>query len=84
MLQIIQIFDDLSSDSEGVPSIRPYAHKLYWMGVILTLDSPSDIRKYKIERRYFGSETEVRQLMSRRKDFSKEAVAKVKIEFIAA
>lgn len=45
---------------------------------ILTLDAPGDIRRYNINSAVL-SETQVRALLGRRVDFSKEAVKNVKL-----
>ena len=42
---------------------------------VLTLDAPGDIRRYTINKTAL-SEEQVRSVLSRRLDFSKEAVAK--------
>ena len=68
--------------AESDISLRPAYSKLLWMANILTLDSPADVRRYKLPP---GSltEAEIRALMAVRVEFSKGAVAKVKIDAIS-
>jgi hypothetical protein len=48
---------------------------------ILTLDAPGDIRRYNIQATVFDEAT-VRKILSRRSDFSKDAVSKVKLNIV--
>ena len=67
--------------ADGDTSLNIAFSKWRWIANILTLDSPADIRRYRMPKAYFD-EHQVRQLMALRTDFSKEAVLRVKIEFI--
>lgn len=49
---------------------------------ILTLDAPGDIRRYAIPAGSLDEDT-VRRILSRRIDFSKEAITKVRITVIS-
>lgn len=67
-----------SVDARAVPALKDVLAPLLYAVKVLTLDAPSDIRRYRFPASVF-SEEQVRKLMQRRVEFSKEAVAKVRI-----
>ena len=67
--------------ADGETSLNIAFSKWRWIANILTLDSPADIRRYRLPKAYFD-ENQVRELMALRADFSREAVLRVKIELI--
>lgn len=79
MFAIQGIFESLVA--EGEASLNSAFSKWRWIANILALDSPADVRRYRLPRAYF-EESQVRELMALRSDFSKEAVLRVKIELV--
>lgn len=75
---LVDCFDALTLDGEL--SVRPHCAKLHWIAKLLALDAPADIKRYAVPRELFVEETQVRAILARRIDFSKEAVARVKID----
>ena len=65
--------------ADGDVSLSSAFSRWRWIANILTLDSPADIRRYRLPKVFF-QETQVRELMALRADFSREAVFRVKIE----
>jgi hypothetical protein len=59
-------------------SVRDYMAGAVWGATIVSLDQPSDIRRYKIPSDVFTADT-VRALMRQRVEFSQEAIRGVKI-----
>ena len=59
-------------------SVRDYMEGAVWAATIVSLDQPSDIRRYKIPSDVFTADT-VRALMRQRVEFSQEAIRGVKI-----
>ena len=73
------MFESMVSESDR--SLRAAFNRWQWISNILALDSPADIRRYKLPKAFFD-ESQVRELMSLRIEFSKDAVARVKLEII--
>ncbi|KAJ1406165.1 hypothetical protein B484DRAFT_483298 [Ochromonadaceae sp. CCMP2298] len=69
-------------DPSLISAVAASLDKLHYALKILTLDAPGDIRRYTIPD--FFTEVEVRNIMARRVDFSKEAVRNVRITFAPA
>jgi hypothetical protein len=77
LLTLIRIFDVACEDS----SANVLFEKALWAVKIITIDQPADIMRYHVPSSFFN-ESDVRSLMSRRTDLSKDAVAKVKLNLV--
>lgn len=62
-------------------SVRNSFLKLLWCMKVLTLDQPADVRRYTLpsDEESYLDDPMIRSIMSKRVEFSKDAVAKVKI-----
>lgn len=70
-----------TSTEDHLVLIRREFELLFLLLKILCLDHPADIRRYFFPKTLV-TEQKVRFVLSRRVDFPKEAVAKVKINFL--
>jgi hypothetical protein len=71
------MFDVAFEDS----SANVLFEKALWAVKIITIDQPADMMRYRVPSSFFN-ESDVRSLMSRRTDLSKDAVAKVKLNLV--
>jgi hypothetical protein len=83
---ICQYVDQLCTQMDDNSEIKEALGPIKWAAKILALDQPGDIRKYNIVQGSSSSrpfrkldEALVRDIMSRRVDFSKDVVSKIKI-----
>lgn len=74
-------FDSLIEDIDLSIRIKSPFDSLQLALKVLTLDQPADIRQYAIKASLI-SEEKVRKILSRRVDFQKDAVTRVKINII--
>jgi hypothetical protein len=77
LLSLIRMFDVACEDS----SANVLFEKALWAVKIITIDQPADMMRYRVPSSFFN-ESDVRSLMSRRTDLSKDAVAKVKLNLV--
>lgn len=73
------MLEEYSLEVEDYSPLSAFA-SLNWMIKILTLDHPSYLSSYRIPRSML-SECQVRRLLLSRKEFSREAALKVKINW---
>ena len=82
VINFIEVLEQEATDVDT--SVRAYGFsKLLWSLKILTLDQPADVRRYMLPTtedvdEYLDDDA-IRLIMSKRVEFSKDAVAKVKI-----
>ena len=82
VINFIEVLEEEATDVDT--SVRVYGFsKLIWSLKILTLDQPADVRRYMLptaeEAEEYLDDDDIRLIMSKRVEFSKDAVAKVKI-----
>ena len=82
VINFIEVLEQEATDVDT--SVRTYGFsKLLWSLKILTLDQPADVRRYMLptaeEAEEYLDDDAIRLIMSKRIEFSKDAVAKVKI-----
>lgn len=80
VMLITRYFDDVLDD--GSKNIHKALGGAAWAAKMLTLDQPGDVRRYAVPSEALRDEVAVRALLARRVDFSKDAVARVKITMI--
>ena len=68
----------VNSSSSMRSTVRGLFDRLHWVLKLLTLDSPADVRRYKIPKEHL-EESQVRDVLSRRTDLPRDAIARVKI-----
>lgn len=76
----------VSDESEVQKSV--HMRRLHWACKLLTLDSPADLRRYNallesVLSLFGEGESELRSVLSRRVDFSRDAVKNVSLRFSA-
>jgi hypothetical protein len=68
-------------DPENIQTVKATFASLSLALKLLTLDAPADIRRYALNKALL-SEEQVRAVLSRRAEFSADAVAKVKLNMV--
>eukprot|EP00600_Ochromonadales_sp_CCMP1393_P011929 CAMPEP_0175003370 /NCGR_PEP_ID=MMETSP0005-20121125/4189_1 /TAXON_ID=420556 /ORGANISM="Ochromonas sp., Strain CCMP1393" /LENGTH=568 /DNA_ID=CAMNT_0016258435 /DNA_START=102 /DNA_END=1808 /DNA_ORIENTATION=+ len=84
VLALVDYMVDLidHTDPEHIHAVKSAFDTLMFALKVLTLDAPGDIRRYSIPSCLFDSEDSVRNILGRRVEFSKDAVAMVKLNFL--
>ena len=65
-------------DFKSINTIKASTQKVTLAIKLLNLDAPSDIRRYHIPKEIFD-DSSVRKILSRRIEYSKEAIANIRI-----
>lgn len=77
MISLIEKFVD-DMDFKSINTIKTSTQKVILAIKLLNLDAPSDIRRYHISKEMFD-DINVRKILSRRIEYSKEAIANIRI-----
>ena len=76
----IRVYGEICEDLSTI-SIHAMFEKINWILKILSIDSPADMKRYNLPSQALTDDI-VRNIMTRRCDLSKDAIGKIKLNFI--